>query len=98
MITPYRDIPQVIGSNLHISSGAAEIADCRWDGNTYTITLTDAGARNGTLFIRTPKPLTLDTSSGCAASIEQDNENIMRLNIAERIRGSEQHICLRIDT
>jgi len=53
--------PILIGSNLHIFCGAAEIKNFKYMPNEITIDLTDAGALEGDLFIYSRKPLVIQS-------------------------------------
>jgi hypothetical protein len=62
------DRPVVVGSTLHISMGAAEIAGVLTGKNSLVIRLNPAaGAREGALFVYSPKPLSLEGAEGLTA-------------------------------
>ncbi|MFH1007448.1 MAG: alpha-galactosidase [Candidatus Latescibacterota bacterium] len=86
------DLPVLVGSNLHLSMGAAEIADVAVTSDRLTMALNDAGARSGKLYVFSKHPLILGTVSGCAAaSVAPGPEYIWTVSISGRRRG-EQHV------
>ena len=94
-LTPVaNDRPVLIGSNLHISMGSAEIKNIVSSRDGMTIDLTDAGAREGELHVFSTAPLRLVSASGCEASIESPAENVWRLKVSQRKRGAAQNIQL----
>ena len=50
-LTPDAGHPQVVGSDLHITMGAMEIAGEQWDGSKLSVSLRPVAKKNGTLFI-----------------------------------------------
>jgi hypothetical protein len=88
-------IPILIGSNLHISLGAAEIADVASTTTACNIVLTDAGAREGNLFVWSARALSLVGASGCTVAevslLEGTENTVWRVSIRER-RGGEQQV------
>jgi hypothetical protein len=60
-----------------------------------TITLTDAGARNGTLFVASSRPLALVHATGCeAAALDEAAPGVYKITLAGRQRGTAQTIRL----
>jgi alpha-galactosidase len=56
--------PTLVGSDLHVAMGSAEIADWAFDGQRLLVTLVPAaGARKGSLWIHSEKKLSLATDS-----------------------------------
>lgn len=88
------DWPVVIGSNLHIAMGSAELKQVvpRIDG--MTIELTDAGARGGALYLFNRGPLRLISARGCEVAIESTPNSVWKLKISGRQRGHPQKIEL----
>ena len=58
--------PVLIGSNLHIYCGAAEIQRVTCTRGAMQIDLTDAGARDGDLWVYSRWPLAFKAATGCA--------------------------------
>lgn len=50
-LTPVLDRPQVVGSTLHITMGALEIAGEEWDGASLRITLSPVAKKDGELYV-----------------------------------------------
>lgn len=93
--TPKR--PVLIGSNLHIYCGAAEIEKVATSRSGMEIQLTDAGAREGDLFIYSQWMPILKTASGCMVSgVFSAGENVWRINLSDRKHGEIQRIELGI--
>jgi len=87
--------PVLIGSNLHIYCGAAEIKSITPAGTGTKLELTDAGARTGDLFFYRTTPLVLKSATGCiAAPVQSAGVNIWSLHIADRQTGKAQ--CLEL--
>ncbi|MBP1989837.1 glycoside hydrolase family 36 protein [Paenibacillus eucommiae] len=97
--TPVAENPEqpiVIGSTLHISMGAAEIANITTAEHDLVIHLNDGGASDGKLFVYSTKPLVLHQAEACAvAGIEKANEAVWSIQIAERQKGKNQVIHIR---
>ncbi|MFM2241210.1 MAG: hypothetical protein RLZ97_65 [Verrucomicrobiota bacterium] len=95
--TPIQDSsePVLIGSNLHIYCGAAEIREIRSSGSSMTIDLTDAGARAGDLFVYSRFLPVLRSAAGLMVTdIDQAGENVWRIRMRDRQHGSAQRIEL----
>ena len=93
--TPGR--PVLIGSGLHIYCGATEIKRVHSRRSTMEIELTDAGAREGDLFVYSRSPLVWKASAGCAVTgIASAGEYVWRVSIAERQRGVPQRLALSV--
>ena len=91
------DKPVLVGSNLHIYCGAAEIQRVTSGRGSMAIELTDAGAREGDLFIYSRLPLLLKSATGCPVTgVTQAGENIWRISLAERRRGMPQRLDLTV--
>jgi hypothetical protein len=89
------DFPVLVGSNLHISMGSSEIRILSSNPNGMTIELTDAGAREGKLFIYSKKPLILEKSTGCNSFIVPEKNNIYIIVLTDRQRGIGQVISVK---
>ena len=89
--------PVLVGSNLHIYCGAAEIQHVMSTRGSMAIELTDAGAREGDLFVYSRLPLLLKSAIGCAVTgVTQAGENVWRISLAERQRGVPQRLDLTV--
>ena len=87
--------PVVIGSNLHIYCGAADLKSVKPSPNGINIELTDAGAREGDLFIYSMKPLVAGSAAGCQVKpVEAAGENVWRIHVEDREAGRPQKILL----
>ena len=85
--------PMIIGSNLHVWCGAAEFEHVASLHGAMEVRLTDAGARDGELFIRCGSRPRVRTASGCkVAAIEATGKDIWRVAITSRQRGMPQHV------
>ncbi len=97
-LTPVTDknIPTVIGTDLHIGMGAAEITDVTADKKQMVITLRpDAGAREGRIFIYANDPGTYRTEAiGCKAEGQFVSENVLCIHVSERETAGKQTVSL----
>jgi len=93
--TPHR--PVLIGSNLHIYCGAAEIRRVGSSRGAMEIELSDAGARDGDLFVYSRLPLLLKEAAGCMVTdVASAGEYVWRIGLADRRRGEPQRIVLSV--
>ena len=91
------DTPVLMGSNLHISSGVAEIKAVAVSPTAIEISLTDSGARDGKLFFHCTKPLKLQQAAGLEASqVENAGENIWSIDVRARRTGVAQSLKLAV--
>ena len=89
------DQPVLIGSNLHIHTGAAEIARVAVADGRITVELTDAGARDGDLFFWSVKPLEVQSSAGLeAVGLVQAGEHVWKLSVKSRQPDKSQMVQL----
>ncbi len=89
--------PVLIGSNLHIYCGAAEIQRVTCSRGAMRIDLTDAGARDGDLWVYSRWPLVFKAASGCAAQgVTSAGENVWRISLVDRQHGEPQHLDLEV--
>ncbi len=94
-LTPVADDrPVLIGSNLHIAMGSAELRNVVSRKDGMTIELTDAGARAGALYVFHPRPLRLIAARGCEVAIDPASISVWELKISGRQRGHAQTIEL----
>lgn len=93
--SPYRAV--LIGSSLHIYCGAAEIRRVTSLRSAMQIELTDAGAREGDLFLYSPFRPVLGDAVGCVVEgIKAAGENVWQLSLRDRRHGVVQRIELGI--
>jgi two-component sensor histidine kinase len=89
--------PVLIGSDLHIYCGAAEVKQVKSSRASMEIELTDAGAREGNLFVYSRQPVVLKSASGCTVTgVAQSGENAWRISLADRKRGVQQRLVLNV--
>ncbi|QGQ98980.1 alpha-galactosidase [Paenibacillus psychroresistens] len=88
--------PLLIGSDLHISLGAAEIAEVRSDAedSTYEITFTDAGTRSGRLYLYAEQKVSLIAANGCNCSVHATSTDHVWSIAIEGRAGNEQWVKL----
>lgn len=86
--------PVLVGSTLHISMGSAEIKDITTEPTGMTIMLTDAGARDGKLYVHSDKPLSLQSAKGCKASVTPAGNTIYRVTVNGRQRNAPNAISM----
>lgn len=89
--------PTLIGSNLHIYCGAAEIERVTSLQGAIEIELTDAGARDGDLFIYSRLTPVLKAATGCRVEkIAYAGENVWRIALTGRQPGAVQRVEMSI--
>ena len=94
---PDSSVPVLIGSNLHIYCGAAEIKTIHSSRSSMAVELTDAGARAGDLFVYSRFLPVLRAASGLVVTdIDQAGENVWRIRMRDRQPGAAQRIDLTI--
>jgi signal transduction histidine kinase len=87
--------PRLIGSNLHIWCGAAEFGRVTALHRAMEIQMTDAGARDGDLFVRCATRPEIRLATGCGVTaIEPVAANIWRIAVEGRRSGVPQRIEL----
>ena len=91
------ETPVLIGSSLHIYCGAVEIKRVKQGRGSMEIELTDAGAREGDLFIYSRRQPVWKGAEGCeVAEIASAGENVWRINLVNRQCGASQRVVLGI--
>ena len=90
------DQPVLVGSNLHVAMGSAEIAHIESTAERIAIHLTDAGARDGKLAIYSKKPLVMENATGCEAFVVPEPNNIYMAVLSNRKRLEPNRITLKI--
>lgn len=89
--------PVLIGSSLHIYCGATEIKRVSSPRGAMEIELTDAGAREGDLFIYSRRQPVWKGAVGCSvAEIASAGENVWRIHLVDRQCGAAQRVALDI--
>ena len=88
--------PVLIGSNLHIHAGAAEVAKVEAGDGRITVALTDAGAREGDLFFWSVKPLAVESHAGLeVGGLASAGEHVWKVTIRSRQFAQPQTLQLR---
>lgn len=87
-------VPVVVGSDLHLGCGSAELAAVEATPAALRIALTDAGARDGALWVAWGGALRVVSATGCAATTERIADGCWRVAIAGRRHGADQAIVL----
>lgn len=96
-LNPHDDRPVVIGSNLHIYCGAAEIQEFSTARERLTVKLSDAGARSGDLYLYSRWQPVLEKTVACSVGgITSAGENVWRVSLYGRNSGSTQEIRMRV--
>lgn len=91
------DRPVLIGSNLHIYCGAAEIQRVTSLQGGMEIELSDAGARDGDLFVYSRLTPVLKSATGCeVGKIAYAGENVWRITVQNRRTGVPQRVEMSI--
>jgi hypothetical protein len=98
-LTPVSDNPEgpvLVGSNLHIGMGSAEVENIASRPGEIVIALNDGGAREGAVFIYSTKPLKLAKAEGCSVKeVFAAEESIWKISIHARRSNSLQRIHLK---
>lgn len=73
------DSPWPMSTDMHVRQGQAEIADCRWDAATKTLTLraTRPVGNSGNVYIRVPKDLAVANPSGLWLAKDTSDESLL---------------------
>jgi len=95
-MSPVSDKPTLVGSDLHMGMGSAEIASFSVGSTTLSIKLNDAGARAGTLWIHSEPSLQIESAEGCTAELEGGDKHLWMLRLSGRQRASCQKIVLAL--
>ncbi|MBE6730584.1 MAG: alpha-galactosidase [Ruminococcaceae bacterium] len=87
----------IIGSDLHISMGAAEINDFKVNGSSLEIILNaNAGARSGAIYLYCEAEVNSIDYKGINSASFEKNGNILKLNLNGRSRTGEQSIKINL--
>jgi len=85
----------LIGSNLHISMGAAEIKSFEATDKIVNIVLNESGARDGSIYLYSIHPLSLAKSDSCIVdAVEEVDEKVWKVALRNRARNRSQRISL----
>lgn len=98
-LTPVQaeDVPTLVGSNLHMSMGSAELKHVSASSGKISIELIPtAGALEGQLAIYSESPLALINFSGCEAFVTQLQKNVYCVVVTERKRNKNQRLDLAV--
>lgn len=96
-LTPIAAGPQLVGSNLHLTMGAAEIQSVQAGADSIVVELVaSAGTRNGTLTFVNVQPLKLDAATHCQAKASKVGSNVYSLTLAERSPEQNQRVRLKV--
>ena len=89
--------PVLVGSSLHIYCGAAELKRVTALHSGMQIELTDAGARDGDLFVYSQfRPVVKDVTGCVVEGIAAAGENVWKLSLKGRRHGAVQRVELGI--
>ena len=92
-------VPLLVGSDLHISTGAAELREVRATREQIEILLNpEAGATNGSLYVLSPVPLTVIAGEGIGKVVlSAAGPGVWRLTLEERCRTATQRVALNVN-
>jgi alpha-galactosidase len=95
-ITPLTgDAPLLVGSNLHLSMGATEIDGMATTADGIVVTLSDAGAQDGSLTFYSKSALAAGSAENCEiAGVESLGDNLWRVDLKGRLWGKPQSVSL----
>ena len=83
-ISPERDQPWLLSTDMHVRQGAAEVLDCRWDGAQSTLTVRSSrpSGEHGSIFVRAPAGWAVADPKGLwIARDGRDNSVLLRAAI-----------------
>ncbi len=87
-------VPVIIGSDLHLGCGAAELAAVESTSSSLRVRLHDAGACDGALWVAWTGTLRVTGASGCTATAERAADGCWRIVVGGRRHGVAQEIVL----
>ena len=95
------DCPQFVGDDRHITQGAVELTDLRWDAaaKTYTLGVKAIGGFPFTYLVRVPetfKFVSATASNGAKATAEKREDGLIAVTIAAD-ESVENHVALKFD-
>ena len=90
-----RDYPWLVGTDMHVRQGAAEILDCRWDAAESMLTIRSSrpAGEHGSLFVRAPTGWAVAEPKGLwVARDGRDNSVLVRAAVTFGGSPTEVHI------
>ena len=92
-------VPLLVGSDLHITMGAAELREVRATRDHLEIILNpEVGATNGSLFVLSPAPLTVVAGEGIGdVGLDAAGPEVCRVTPRGRRRTDAQRIMLNVN-
>jgi hypothetical protein len=97
-LTALKNGPMLVGSDLHISMGASEIDNVFRSACSIKIGLNIGGAANGSLFVMSEKPLSIESCTGVEEfSISREEDSIWKISLKGRSREALQTVVLVAD-
>ncbi len=96
--TKKRDYPWVIGTNMHIQQGVAEIKDVRWDKETMTLscTATRPAGEKGSIIISAPRNMKL-ISRGLCHVIKDLTDNRLVIEVPLKFENNTESFELKFE-
>jgi hypothetical protein len=96
-VAPDPDVPLLVGSDLHITLGAADLREVRSTRERIEIHLNpSAGATNGSLVVLSPAPLTVAAAEGVDdVGLDAAGPGVWRVSLQGRRRAAAQRIVLQ---
>lgn len=88
-LTPLDGRPKIVGSNLHLCCGTAEVDECLLRRGEMEIRLTGAGAGSGSIFVYLPGELQEMVVSGMEAAAVKAGGQLYEIRIENRVRGNK---------
>lgn len=90
-------LPLLVGSDLHLTMGAAELRDVRATREQLEVILdASAGATHGSLYVLSPQPLTVTAGEGIAdVGLAAAGPGVWRVTLQGRRRAATQRIGLK---
>lgn len=95
-LTPVSDEPLLIGSNLHITLGAEDIASVRTTGKNLEVHLTSAGATNGNIYLFSMRKIRILNWTGCQkVKLSATSKHIWKIHLKNRSKIEHQKITIK---
>ena len=95
-LTPVGPEPTLIGSNLHLTMGVAELSRTDATHGRLTTHLTDAGARVGALYYFSSRKLVATDALGLRVTAVKRAGSVWQIVVQGRRRGRPQKITLEV--
>ncbi len=87
--------PVLIGSNFHLTTGAAEIKELADSKGCVVKLVPGAGALEGRLYFHSPRLLAVAGSEGCETFVVDAGNRIQAVVVSARRKDGAQSIALR---